>query len=135
MVPNIVATKVEIIKANNGGVAPYGAISAIVNNMKPTLPWLSKGMVRNHMTRQLRRKETKAECRLWSSSPGSTGSKCHPKHLATTGRGTGGVARFNYVLRTNSKPVTTCASDGQVNLYLNRDHGYTVSVLTRDWNS
>jgi hypothetical protein len=32
------------------------------------------------------------------------------RHLAT-----GGVARFNYVLVTNSNPVKTCASDGQVN--------------------
>ena len=39
-------------------------------------------------------------------------SKCHTRHLAT-----GGVARFNYVLVTNSNPVTTCASDGQVNPY------------------
>ncbi len=39
-------------------------------------------------------------------------SKCHTRHLAT-----GGVARFNYVLVTNSIPVTTCASDGRVNPY------------------
>ncbi len=41
-------------------------------------------------------------------------SKCHARHLAT-----GGVARFNYVLVTSSNPVTTCASDGQVNPYPN----------------
>ena len=41
-------------------------------------------------------------------------SKCHTRHLAT-----GGVARFNYVLVTNSNPVTTCASDGRVNPYPN----------------
>lgn len=28
-----------------------------------------------------------------------------------------GVACFNYVLVTNSNPVTTCTSDGQVNPY------------------
>jgi hypothetical protein len=39
-------------------------------------------------------------------------SKCHTRHLAT-----GGVVRFNYVLATNSNPVTTCASDGRVNPY------------------
>jgi hypothetical protein len=39
-------------------------------------------------------------------------SKCHTRHLAT-----GGVARFDYVLVTNSNPVTTCASDGRVNPY------------------
>ncbi len=41
-------------------------------------------------------------------------SKYHTRHLAT-----GGVARFNYVLVTNSNPVTTCASDGRVNPYPN----------------
>jgi hypothetical protein len=42
-------------------------------------------------------------------------SKCHTRHLAT-----GGVARFNYVLVTNSNPVTTCVSDGRVNPYPNK---------------
>jgi hypothetical protein len=41
-------------------------------------------------------------------------SKCRTRHLAT-----GGVARFNYVLVSNSNPVTTCASDGGVNPYPN----------------
>jgi hypothetical protein len=41
-------------------------------------------------------------------------SKCRTRHLAT-----GGVARFNYVLVSNSNPVTTCASDGRVNPYPN----------------
>jgi hypothetical protein len=40
--------------------------------------------------------------------------KCHTRHLAT-----GGIARFNYVLVTNSNPVMTCASDGRVNPYPN----------------
>jgi hypothetical protein len=31
-----------------------------------------------------------------------------------------GVARFNYVLVTNSNPVMTCASDGRVNPELTR---------------
>ena len=43
-------------------------------------------------------------------------SKCHTRHLAT-----GGVARFNYVLVTNSNPVTTCASDGRANPYPNKN--------------
>ncbi len=42
-------------------------------------------------------------------------SKCHTRHLAI-----GGVARFNYVLVTNPNPVTTYASDGQVNPYPNK---------------
>jgi hypothetical protein len=50
-------------------------------------------------------------------------SKCHTRHLAT-----GGVARFNYVLVTNSNPVTTCASDGRVNPYPNRGIQHTVDV-------
>jgi hypothetical protein len=41
-------------------------------------------------------------------------SKCHTRHLAT-----GGVARFNYILVTNPNPVTTHASNGQVNPYPN----------------
>jgi hypothetical protein len=41
-------------------------------------------------------------------------SKCHFRHLAT-----GGVAHFNYILVTNSSPVMTCASVGQVNPYPN----------------
>jgi hypothetical protein len=44
-------------------------------------------------------------------------SKCHTRHLAT-----GGIARFNYVLVTNPNPVTTCTSDGRVNLYPNTCH-------------
>jgi hypothetical protein len=47
-------------------------------------------------------------------------SKCHTRHLAT-----GGVACFNYVLDTNSNPVTTCESDGRVNPYPNSLHSST----------
>jgi hypothetical protein len=46
----ILAT-VEIAKANNGGIVPYAAMSDIVNSMKPTLPWLTKGMLRNHISK------------------------------------------------------------------------------------
>jgi hypothetical protein len=46
---NIVARKVEIAKANNGGTIPYGALSGIVTKMKPTLPWLTKEMLRTHI--------------------------------------------------------------------------------------
>jgi hypothetical protein len=34
---NIVARKVEVAKANNGGVLKYRAMTDIVNSMKPTL--------------------------------------------------------------------------------------------------
>ena len=50
MALDIVARKVQIVKANNGGVAPYGAVTAIVSDMKPTLPWLNVEMLtRSHM--------------------------------------------------------------------------------------
>jgi hypothetical protein len=51
MALNIVARKVEIAKANNGGVVPYAAMTDIVKSMKPTLPWLTKGMLRNYINK------------------------------------------------------------------------------------
>jgi hypothetical protein len=54
-------------------------------------------------------------------------SKCHTRHLAT-----GGIARFNYVLDTNSNPVMTCASVGQVNPYPNTLIDYTSDSATVD---
>ena len=51
MALNIVARKVEVAKANNGGVLKYKAMTDIVNSMKPTLPWLTKGMLRNHVNK------------------------------------------------------------------------------------
>jgi hypothetical protein len=51
-------------------------------------------------------------------------SKCHTRHFAT-----GGVARFKYVLVTTSNPVTTCASDGRVNLYPNKEKYSTLSTV------
>jgi hypothetical protein len=48
---NIVARKVEVAKANNGGVLKYRAMTDIVNSMKPTLPWLTTGMLRNHVNK------------------------------------------------------------------------------------
>ena len=53
-------------------------------------------------------------------------SICHTRHLAT-----GGVAGFNYVLVTNSNPVTTCASDGGVNPYPNRRYEFRTGASTR----
>ncbi len=52
-------------------------------------------------------------------------SKCCPRQLAT-----GGVARFNYVLVTNSNPVMTCASEGRVNPYPNNKcYGTLVNIV------
>jgi hypothetical protein len=64
---NIVARKVEIVKASNGGVAPYGAIRDIVNELKPTLPWLNKEMIRTYM-----KKIRKGEVRNRPLEPGTT---------------------------------------------------------------
>ena len=46
---NIVARKVEITKANNGGFMPYGTLSGKVTKMKPTLPWLTRDMLWMHI--------------------------------------------------------------------------------------
>jgi hypothetical protein len=52
MALNIVARKVEVAKANNGGVVvKYKAITDIEESMKPTIPWLSKAMLRNHINK------------------------------------------------------------------------------------
>ena len=47
MVFDIVARKIEIAKANNNGLVPHGALNDIVTQMKPTLPWLTKEMLRS----------------------------------------------------------------------------------------
>ena len=49
MALDIVARKVEIAKANNNGSLPHGALNDIVTQMKPTLPWLTKEMLRSHV--------------------------------------------------------------------------------------
>ena len=49
MALNIVARKVEIAKANNGGTTPYGTLSGIVAKLKPNLPWLTRAMLRTHI--------------------------------------------------------------------------------------
>ena len=51
MALNIVARKVEVAKANNGGVLKYRAMTDIVNSMKPTLPWLTQRMLRSHINK------------------------------------------------------------------------------------
>ena len=49
MALDIVARKVEIAKANIHGSVPHGALNGIVTQMKPTLPWLTKEMLRSHV--------------------------------------------------------------------------------------
>ena len=61
MALNIVARKVEVEKANNGGVLKYNAMTDIVNSMKPTLPWLTKGMLRNHVNKLNKEKAMKKD--------------------------------------------------------------------------
>jgi hypothetical protein len=57
------ARKVEIMKANHVGVAPYGAVSAIVSKMKPTLPWFNVKMLRSHLKKLNKQKSKQpAEC-------------------------------------------------------------------------
>jgi hypothetical protein len=65
MALNIFARKVEVDKANNGGVLKYKAMTGIVNSMKPTLPWLTKGMLRSHINKLNKEKKMKRD----SSTP------------------------------------------------------------------
>ena len=51
---NIVARKVEVAKANNGGVLKYKAMTDIIKSMQPTLPWLTKEILRNHINKMKR---------------------------------------------------------------------------------
>ena len=76
MALNIVARKVESVKANNGGVAPYGTVSAIVREMKPFLPWLNKEMLRSHMkklNKQQKQSKQQAEFATASLTAGVVG--------------------------------------------------------------
>ena len=61
MALNIFARKVEVDKANNGGVLKYKAMTGIVNSMKPTLPWLTKGMLRSHINKLNKEKKMKRD--------------------------------------------------------------------------
>jgi hypothetical protein len=51
MALNIVERKVEIARANNNGSVPHGALNDIVTQMKPTLHWLTKDMLRSHVNK------------------------------------------------------------------------------------
>ena len=44
-----VATDLELLKANNEGRVPYGAIARLVGEYKESFPWLNKDMVKNHL--------------------------------------------------------------------------------------
>jgi hypothetical protein len=68
MALNIVARKVEIMKANNGGVAPYDAVSAIVSKMKPTPPWLNVEMLRSPL-KKLNKQKSKQPAECATTSP------------------------------------------------------------------
>ena len=74
MALDIVARKVQIVKANNGGVAPYGAVTAIVSDMKPTLPWLNVEMLtRSHM-KKLNQQKSKQPAECATASPAADSS-------------------------------------------------------------
>jgi hypothetical protein len=69
MALNIVARKVESVKANNGGVAPYGTVTAIVREMTPTLPCLNKEMLRSHMKKlNKQQKQSKQQAEFATAS-------------------------------------------------------------------
>ncbi len=75
---NKVARKVEIMKANNGGVAPYGAISAIVSKMKPTRPCLNVEILRSHLEK-LNKQRSKQPAECPTTSPAAEGG-CRSRH-------------------------------------------------------
>jgi hypothetical protein len=67
-----IATRIMIARANNtnnAGVAPHGAISNIVEEMKPTLLWLNKEMVKNHLKKL--KKSTAMVSPAYNKSAGS----------------------------------------------------------------
>ncbi len=66
MALNIVARKVDIMNANNGGVALHGAVSAIVSKMKPTLPWFNVKMLRSHL-KKLNKQKSKQPAEMWNN--------------------------------------------------------------------
>jgi hypothetical protein len=73
MALNKVARKVEIMKANNGGVALYGAISAaIVSKMKPTRPCLIVEILRSHL-KKLNKQRSKQPAECPTTSPAAEG--------------------------------------------------------------
>jgi hypothetical protein len=45
----IIATDLELFRANNQGENPYEAISRIIGEYKYSFPWLNKDMVKNHI--------------------------------------------------------------------------------------
>ena len=95
MALNIAARKVEVAKANNGGVVKYKAMTDIVESMKPTFPWLTKSMLRNHMNKinkMMREaaRATAATAMLSSLTFDTAGSKSNTVTAGTTMEGTGG---------------------------------------------
>ena len=102
MALNIVARKVEIAKANNSGIVPYAATTDIVNSMKLTLPWLTKGMLRNHTSKLNKEKIQKDAARPPDedvaatannhSGGGSSTSTLSALTFDTTGGGNSGTA-------------------------------------------
>ncbi len=54
-----IATELELLRANNNSKIPYGAVARLVNEYKDSFPWLNKDMVKNHIRRLNKLKETK----------------------------------------------------------------------------
>jgi hypothetical protein len=52
-------TSLELLKANNNGKVPYGAIAQLVGEYKDSFLWLDKDMVKNHLRRLNKLEESK----------------------------------------------------------------------------
>jgi hypothetical protein len=53
------ATDLVLLRANNNGKIPYGAISRHAGEYKDSFPWLNKDMVKNHIRRLNKVEESK----------------------------------------------------------------------------
>ena len=58
---NMVASRVEVARANNGGVAKYGAVTTIIEDLQPSFPWLTKNMVKYHLIKLNTQQEEEAD--------------------------------------------------------------------------
>jgi hypothetical protein len=111
MALHIVARKVEVAKANNGGILKYKAMTNIVEGMKPTLPWLTKDMLRSHIrkmkkdaTRKLPGEDVTAATANSGGSDPSTLSSLTPETSVTLNAGDNG----------NAMTATEVPSEGNV---------------------
>jgi hypothetical protein len=55
---NNIATSLELLKANNIGTMPHGAIVQVVKEKKTMLPWLTTERVNNHLKALNKKRKT-----------------------------------------------------------------------------